>query len=133
MSRNKLFRLAMLLCAMIFAVAVDAQKINVTGTIVDSQSQEPLTGAVVKEKGAASNGVITNFDGEYTISVPSNATLVVTYMGFAEQEIAVGGRHQIDITMEPEANELDELIVIGYGMQKKSDRRWIHCRQHRLP
>ena len=121
MSRNKLFRLAMLLCAMIFAVAVDAQKINVTGTIVDSQSQEPLTGAVVKEKGAASNGVITNFDGEYTISVPSNATLVVTYMGFAEQEIAVGGRHQIDITMEPEANELDELIVIGYGMQKKSD------------
>ena len=111
----------MLLCAMIFAVAVDAQKINVTGTIVDSQSQEPLTGAVVKEKGAASNGVITNFDGEYTISVPSNATLVVTYMGFAEQEIAVGGRHQIDITMEPEANELDELIVIGYGMQKKSD------------
>ena len=101
MSRNKLFRLAMLLCAMIFAVAVDAQKINVTGTIVDSQSQEPLTGAVVKEKGAASNGVITNFDGEYTISVPSNATLVVTYMGFAEQEIAVGGRHQIDITMEP--------------------------------
>ena len=120
MSKNRLFRLAMLLCMTFFALTVSAQKINVKGTIVDSQSQEPLTGAVVKEKGA-NNGVITNFDGEYTISVPSNATLVVTYMGFANQEVAVGGRHQIDITMEPEANELDELIVIGYGMQKKSD------------
>ena len=110
----------MLLCMTFFALTVSAQKINVKGTIVDSQTQEPLTGAVVKEKGA-NNGVITNFDGEYTISVPSNATLVVTYMGFANQEVAVGGRHQIDITMEPEANELDELIVIGYGMQKKSD------------
>ena len=91
MSKNRLFRLAMLLCMTFFALTVSAQKINVKGTIVDSQTQEPLTGAVVKEKGA-NNGVITNFDGEYTISVPSNATLVVTYMGFANQEVAEGLR-----------------------------------------
>ena len=120
MHKHKITRLSMLLLAIIFAMTAYAQKIKVTGTVVDGQNNEPLTGVTVKEKGV-SNGVITDINGNYTINVSANATLQFTYMGFAMQEVAVNKRSKINVNMESDSKMLDELVVIGYGVQRKSD------------
>ena len=97
-----------------------AQNITVTGTVVDNLSNDPLIGVTVREKGTA-NGVITNIDGQYSINVSPKATLTFSYLGFTPQEITLNGRKKIDVFLESTSRQLDELIVIGYGVQKKSD------------
>ena len=103
------------------AMALVAQQtIKVSGQVVD-QEGEPLIGATVKLKGAQT-GVITDFDGKFTIDAPSNATLVVSYVGYKDREIAVRGRAIIEqIQMESDAMMLDQVVVVGYGTQKKAD------------
>lgn len=97
-----------------------AQKITVTGTVFDDQTQETMIGLIVKEKGT-NNGSITDFDGNYTIQVEKNAILEFSYMGYETSEVAVKGRTKIDVRLKPADKILDELVVIGYGVQKKSD------------
>ena len=100
--------------------SVTQQTIKVTGQVVD-QDGEPLIGATIKLKGAQT-GVITDFDGNFSIDVPSNATLVVSYVGYKDREIAVRGRAVIEqIQMESDAMMLDQVVVVGYGTQKKAD------------
>ena len=103
------------------AMALVAQQtIKVSGQVVD-QEGEPLIGATVKLKGAQT-GVITDFDGKFTIDAPSNATLVVSYVGYKDREIAVRGRAIIEqIQLESDAMMLDQVVVVGYGVQKKAD------------
>ena len=120
MHKHIITRLTMLLVAALFAMTAYAQKIKVTGTVTDGQNKEPLTGVTVKEKGAG-NGAITDINGNYTISVPADATLQFTCMGFVMREIPVNHRARIDISMEADSKMLDELVVIGYGVQRKSD------------
>ncbi len=92
---------------------------TVTGTVTDSNGI-PLPGVNVIEKGT-SNGAQTDFDGNYSLTVSSNdAVLVFSFVGMAEFEQTVGARNQIDITMEPDEATLDEVVVVGYGTQKKS-------------
>ena len=100
--------------------SVTQQTIKVTGQVVD-QDGEPLIGATIKLKGAQT-GVITDFDGNFSIDVPSNATLVVSYVGYKDREIAVRGRAVIEqIQMESDAMMLEQVVVVGYGTQKKAD------------
>ncbi|EKF54303.1 TonB-dependent receptor plug [Galbibacter marinus] len=94
------------------------ETITVSGTITEVGTDMPIPGANILEKGTT-NGVMTDFDGNYTIEIPSNATLVVSYIGFATQEIAVSGRSNINIALELETATLDEVVVVGYGTQKK--------------
>ena len=97
-----------------------AQTIKVSGQIVD-QEGEPLIGATVKVKGATT-GSITDFDGNFTIDAPANGTLVVSYVGYKDREIAVRGRAILNkIEMESDAMMLDQVVVVGYGVQKKAD------------
>ena len=85
------------------------------------QDGEPLIGATIKLKGAQT-GVITDFDGNFSIDAPSNATLVVSYVGYKDREIAVRGRAVIEkIEMESDALMLEQVVVVGYGTQKKAD------------
>ena len=96
--------------------SVTQQTIKVTGQVVD-QEGEPLIGATIKLKGAQT-GVITDFDGNFSIDAPSNGTLVVSYVGYKDREIAV----RIEkIQMESDALMLDQVVVVGYGTQKKAD------------
>ncbi len=90
---------------------------TITGTV--SAEGEPLPGASVSIKGT-SQGVITDFDGKYTISADASATLVFSYVGFANKEIVVGNQKTINVSLEAD-NKLDEIVVIGYGTQRKSD------------
>lgn len=110
----------MLLLLLVSTMAGYAQKITVKGNVTDGQTHETLIGLTVKEKGTT-NGVITDFDGNYTIQVEKSATLEFSYIGYKNQSVAVGGRTTINVAMQPEASALDELVVIGYGVQKKSD------------
>ena len=96
-----------------------AQKITVHG-YVDDDLGEPLIGATVMEKGTT-NGTATDIDGNFTLNVAPDATLVVSYVGYDPQEVPVNGRTEIKVTMMQNAQMLAETVVIGYGTVKKSD------------
>ncbi len=87
---------------------------TITGKITDGESGETIPGANIVEKGT-SNGTITDFDGNYSLSVSEGATLVVSFVGFATQEIAIGSRSVIDVALSLDVAQLAEVVVIGYG------------------
>ena len=96
------------------------QTIKVSGQVVD-QSGEALIGATVKVKGTQT-GAITDYDGKFQLDAPANATLVVSYVGYKDREIAVRGRALLNqIQLESDALMLDQVVVVGYGTQKKAD------------
>ena len=99
-----------------FSIAM-ANAQTITGTV--SAEGVPLPGASVSVKGT-SKGSTTDFDGKYSINVSSGATLVFSYVGYAAKEVLVGNQKIINISLEPD-NQLDEIVVIGYGTQRKSD------------
>lgn len=107
--------------AMLLALALPsvAQKITVTGHVADEQGED-LIGATIIEKGT-SNGTAADIDGNFTIQVPSNATLVVSYVGYDPMEVAVNGQTNLNIVMKQNSTMLQETVVIGYGSVKKSD------------
>ena len=97
-----------------------AQTIKVSGQVVD-QDGEPLIGATVRVKGSQT-GSVTDIDGNFQLDAPSNATLVVSYVGYKDSEIAVRGRAIIEkIQLESDSQVLDQVVVVGYGTQKKAD------------
>ena len=96
-----------------------AQKIQVKGNLVDGTG-EPLIGATVKVKGNAGVGAVTDFDGNFIISVPSeNSTLVFTYVGMKTKEVKIGKKRELKLTLEDD-NAIGEVVVVGYGQQKKA-------------
>ncbi len=102
------------------AVITQAQTITVKGSVVDNTG-EPLIGATVAVKGS-SQGAITNLDGEFSLDCSSDATLVISYVGFQNREVAVRSRAIIDaITLSPDDKTLEQVVVVGYGTQKKAD------------
>ncbi|MFS4448453.1 SusC/RagA family TonB-linked outer membrane protein [Maribacter sp. 2307UL18-2] len=111
-----LLKRLLLFGAFICFSAVSAQ--TVSGTVTDSSG--PLPGASVVVKGTT-NGTQTDFDGNFTIdNVDSSATLVFSYIGYSTQEIAVNGQGTINVILAEDASQLDEVVVVGYGTQKKS-------------
>jgi len=96
-----------------------AQKRTVTGSVL-SDDGSTLPGVSVLEKGT-SNGAVTDADGNYSISVNENATLVFSFIGMKPQEVAVNNQTVINITLETDITQLSEVVVVGYGTQKKSD------------
>lgn len=92
---------------------------TVTGTILD-ETGEPLIGVSVQVKGTTT-GTITDFDGKFSLSVPANATLTVSYIGYQTQDIKVGNQRNLTISLKPDNKLLDEVVVIGYGTVKKRD------------
>ena len=96
--------------------AVQQTTKKVTGTVSDSQG--PVIGASVVEKGTT-NGVVTDFDGNFTLNVKPSATLVISYIGYTTQEVAVGNQSNFNITLLEDNAQLEEVVVVGYGVQKK--------------
>ena len=121
MSKMKNMRtvLLFLIVAMI-TLGVSAQTVTVKGTVTD-KTGETVIGASVVEKGNTGNGTITDIDGNFSLSVPTNATLVFSYVGMTTQEIAVKGQQTINVVLSDDAQALEEVVVIGYGSVKKKD------------
>ncbi len=94
---------------------------KLTGNIVDAIG-EPIIGASVVVEGVSGAGAVSDLDGNFTLNnVPSNGTITVSYIGFVTQKINVGGRSHIKITLQEDNQSLEELVVVGYGVQRKSD------------
>ena len=98
---------------------VNQQSKKITGTVVDATGM-PVIGANVMVKGTT-NGTITDMDGKFSLEVEDGAVLQVSYIGFANQEIKVGNQTSLSIAMKEDAEALDELVVVGYGVQKKAN------------
>ena len=109
-------RLLTLLLALWVSAAAFAQSI-IVGTVTDDNG-EPVIGASVVEKGNPQNGTVTNIDGQFTVNVQSGATLVISYIGFETQELPA--RNQMQVVLKEDQQTLNDVIVIGYGVQKKS-------------
>lgn len=123
MSKKSYFKQRIILLILFFVfmtpLGVLAQNIQLTGLVTDV-ANEAIIGASIVEKGTT-NGVITDFDGNFTLNVPANSTIVISYVGYATQEIAVNGRNHIKVVLKEDTEMLDEVIVVGYGTMKKSD------------
>ena len=109
----------LIICCLCTYMLAFAQQRTVTGTVVDDLGQ-PLIGVSILEKGTT-NGVITDMDGNFSLKLTSeNPTLVFSYIGYKTQEVPVGGKTTLNVTMSEDAEQLDEVVVVGYGVQKKS-------------
>jgi iron complex outermembrane receptor protein len=115
------FRILLLFVAWLFAVQVSAQDVQLTGKITDAKDGSTLPGATVLVKGTTT-GTLTDLDGNFAINVKQGSTLVFSFIGYVSQEVVVSTQKTLDIKLVPEATTLDEVIVIGYGTQKKTDR-----------
>ena len=112
--------LHLIILSLLYINVIFAQEINVTGKIIDENTGEPLPGVNVLIKGTAT-GTISNYDGDYSINVPDqNSILVFSFIGYQSKEINVAGKTIIDVSLTVSAKELEEVVVIGYGVQKKS-------------
>ncbi|MBT2161260.1 SusC/RagA family TonB-linked outer membrane protein [Zobellia barbeyronii] len=109
----------LIVVTLLWGFAMQAQSVTVTGTVISADDSQALPGVNVVVKGTTT-GSVTDFDGNYSIVAPNaNSILVFTYIGFTAQEVAVGGKSQIDVTMTEDAALLDEVVVVGYGTQIK--------------
>ena len=91
---------------------------TVSGVVISASDNQPLIGVSVLVKGATV-GTMTDIDGKYSLNVKNGATLIFSYIGFVKQEISTSGKNVINVTMKEDAQALDEVVVIGYGVQKK--------------
>ena len=112
--RNFLYVFCLMLGAMVYG-----QNITVTGTVVDKAGQ-PLVGAAVTVKSDQSTrGVSTDGNGQFTLSVRSNAVLAVSYIGYKTETVRVSGTKPLMITLQDDATAMEDVVVVGFGTQKK--------------
>ena len=104
-----------MLLALMVSMASFAQ--GILGTVIDDLG-EPVIGASVVEKGNPQNGTITNIDGQFTLKVNEGTPIIITYIGYTTQEVSA--RNGMTVTMREDAQTLQDVVVIGYGVQKKS-------------
>jgi iron complex outermembrane receptor protein len=117
---RKNLKLFLLLIAILFSTLSFAQLKTITGKVTDTDSGEPLPGVTIVVKGTT-NGTITNFDGEYSIGVEAGQTLGFSFIGYTSQEITAEGRDVINVQLVQSVENLEEIVVIGYGTVKKDD------------
>lgn len=112
----------LLTCAMLMSTMAFAQdKITVTGTVSDADTGEPLIGVSILENGSISNGVITDLDGNYSITVDPASVLDISYIGYETVKENVSGRSTINIGLHVQTEYMEEVVVVGYAVMKKKD------------
>ncbi len=97
-----------------------AQSVQVTGNVKDAAG-EAIIGATIVVKGNTATGTVTDFDGNYSISVPGNTTLIFSYLGMETASVAVNGQKIVNVTLYDDSKSLEEVVVVGYGTIKKKD------------
>ena len=116
MKTKLLFMLLLFLCVS----TAWGQSKSISGKVTSTTDNEPVIGASVVVKGTT-NGTITDFDGNFTLSADANSTLVISFVGYVTQEIALSGNTSINVLLKEDTQMLDDVVVIGYGTQKKAD------------
>lgn len=121
MSKDNISSIGLFFVVLFFSsVSYGQNLISISGKVLDSNSREPLIGASVTEKGT-SNGVMTDFDGKFTFRISSAATVLVSYVGYTNKELKVQDKQELTVLLEEKNEFLEDVVVIGYGVQKKSD------------
>ncbi len=121
MIKNEFLKITMFFVALFCSQISSGQNtVSISGTVLDSKTREPLIGASVVEKGT-SKGLITDMDGKFLLTTAPDATLVISYMSYKTTEVSVKGKQVLTILLDEDNQLLDEVVVIGYGVQKKSD------------
>ncbi|MFR9498686.1 MAG: carboxypeptidase-like regulatory domain-containing protein [Rikenellaceae bacterium] len=111
--------LLLFLCLSLSAVATTAQERSITGTVADVDGLS-LMGAAVVEVGNPANGVTPDLDGKFTINVKKGSVIEISYMGYLTQEISTASGSVFNIVLKTDTEIIDEVVVIGYGTQKRS-------------
>ncbi len=111
----------LILALLTTSINLSAQVSTITGTVLDEVTGAALPGVTIMAKGTTL-GAVTDFDGNYTIKVMPGSTLLFSYIGYSSYEIQVNGQTIIDVALSEETQSLDEVVVIGYGTQKKNDK-----------
>lgn len=96
------------------------QNRTIRGKVTDGETGEGLPGVTIQERGTT-NGTITDVNGDFTLSVPAGTSISISYVGFVTQTIAVGSQSEFNISLQSDTEELQEVVVVGYGTQKRSD------------
>lgn len=117
--KSQSYFVVLLMLFLLIPSGVLAQQVQVKGRVLDATTKEGIPGANVSVKGTT-NGTITDFDGNYTISVNKEAVIVISFIGYVEQSIPVKGRRQIDVLMKDDTQSLDEVVVVAYGTKSKA-------------
>ncbi len=117
---KKSLRKTLFLLIFTLTCSLQAQVKTVTGTITDAETGIPIPGASVLVTGTTV-GTATDFDGKFSVSTETNATLIVSYLGYGTVEVPVAGRNDLSIQLTAVSSELDEVVVVGYGTQKKTN------------
>ncbi|MBR6212343.1 MAG: carboxypeptidase-like regulatory domain-containing protein, partial [Bacteroidales bacterium] len=123
MTRTIFHKLAAVIVASVMCLAgtlAYGQSRTVSGTVVDGSGQ-PVIGATVMVSGNSTIGTVTDADGKFALNVPAGANLTVSCIGYTTQTVAVGSQSVLNFTLEEDTEFLDETVVIGYGVQRKSD------------
>lgn len=118
--KHKLRTLGAVVVLLFIGLAASAQQITVSGLIKDATNGEPIFGANILERGTT-NGTISNMDGEFTLTVASNATLEIKYIGYQPMQVSVAGKRNLVIQLQEDAIALNEVVAIGYGTVRKND------------
>ena len=106
--------------AMLLSIGGWAQQVTITGRVISKADQMPLPGAYLVEKGT-NNGTITDLNGTFSLKVAEKAVLICSFIGYNKQEIQLGSQREIQIALDEDAKTLDDVVVIGYGTQKKAN------------
>ena len=104
---------------MLHMTVVLAQQVTISGQVLDEKS-EPLIGATVNIEGTT-NAVITDLEGKFTLKALPSEKIVISYLGYKPKTVAIGKNRKFNITLDPSVTEMDEVVVVGYGSQRKSD------------
>jgi len=112
----------MLFIAISISLVSYGQDKVITGKITDSKDGSPVVGASILAKGSKAGGTVTNAEGAFSITVPSTtAALIISYVGYGTQEIAIGNKTVIDASLTPSGTNLNEVVVVGYGSVRKKE------------
>ena len=115
-------------CFMLF-IAISISSVSfgqdnkvITGKVTDSKDGSPVVGASVLAKGSKAGGTVTNAEGVFSITVqPNTAALIISYVGYGTQEIAIGNKTIVDASLTPSGTNLNEVVVVGYGSVRKKE------------
>lgn len=113
-------RKALCLAILLFITGNLLAQNRITGKIINQSDNQPVAGATIQEKDAT-NATVSADDGSFSITVGNNATLIVTFIGYTSQEIQVNGRNNISVSLQPLVSGLNEVVVIGYGTQRRAN------------
>lgn len=117
--KNNNLRISFLSLFIIIGMTAFAQ-VNIQGTVVDAATGEPIIGATIVVVGTT-DGTITDFDGNFLVNVPANATLQISYVGYKAQDIKLNGQTTLNVKLSEDSEQLEEVLVVGYGVVKKND------------